>query len=267
MSTAGPPQGAPHRSAQREGAATSHRCLGVIGGMSWESTLLYYRLINQGVAARRGGLHSARLLLHSLDFAPLAALQAAGAWGAAAEVLSDAARGLRAAGADGLLLATNTMHKVAAVVQSATGLPLLHIADATGAALGRAGVQRAGLLGTRFTMDDPAIVQTRLQAQGVQVLLPDEQARADVHRVIYDELCRGVIDAASRQRYVAIIDSLRAAGAQAVILGCTEITLLVDAGCSPLPVFDSTALHAAAAVDWLLQDPSLPAELSGDNTP
>ncbi|WP_326542929.1 aspartate/glutamate racemase family protein [Pseudorhodoferax sp.] len=243
------------------------RCLGVIGGTSWESTLLYYRLINQGVAARRGGLHSARLLVHSVDFAPLAALQAAGAWDAAADVLIDAARGLRAAGADGLLLATNTMHKVADAVQSAASLPLLHIADATGAALARAGLRRAGLLGTRFTMDDPSIVQARLAAHGVQVLLPGEPARADVHRIIYGELCRGVVDAASRQRYVSIIGTLGAAGAQGLILGCTEITMLVDAACSPLPVFDSTALHAAAAVDWLLQDRPAHAEPSGDPTP
>ena len=232
------------------------RCLGVLGGMSWESTLLYYRLLNQGVAARLGGLHSAPLVLHSVDFAPLAALQAAGDWPAAQQVLADAARGLRAAGAQGLVLATNTMHKVAAGIEAAAGLPLLHIADATGEALVAAGIRRVGLLGTRFTMDDPAIVQDRLrQRHGLQVLVPGDADRAEVHRVIYDELCRGVVLDGSRQAYVAAIDRLRAQGCEAVILGCTEITLLVDAGCSPLPVFDSTALHAAAAVNWML-DPN-----------
>lgn len=231
------------------------RCLGLIGGMSWESTLLYYRLLNQGVAARLGGLHSARLLLHSVDFAPLAAMQAAGDWAGAARVLADAARGLRRAGAQGLVLATNTMHKVAAAIEDAAALPLLHIADATGAALAAAGVRRIGLLGTRYTMDDPAIVQDRLRQRfGVQVLLPDAAARAEVHRVIYDELCRGVVDERSRQSYRRIIADLQAQGAEGVILGCTEITLLVDAASSPLPIFDSTALHAAAAVDWMLDD-------------
>ena len=229
------------------------KCLGVLGGMSWESTLLYYRLLNQGVAARLGGLHSARLVLHSLDFAPLAALQAAGDWAGAAQLLGDAARGLRAAGADGLVLATNTMHKVAAEVEAASGLPLLHIADATGLALSAAGVRHIGLLGTRFTMDDDTILQARLrQRHGLQVQVPAEADRAEIHRVIYDELCRGVVRDESRGRYVAAIERLRQQGCHAVILGCTEITLLIDAACSPLPVFDSTALHAAAAVDWML---------------
>jgi aspartate racemase len=232
------------------------RCLGVLGGMSWESTLLYYRLLNQGVAARLGGLHSAPMVLHSVDFAPLAAMQAAGDWTAAQQLLAEAARGLRAAGAQGLVLATNTMHKVAAGIEAAAGLPLLHIADATGAALVAAGIRRVGLLGTRFTMDDPAIVQDRLHHRhGLQVLVPGDDDRAEVHRVIYDELCRGVVLDRSRQAFVAAIDRLRAQGCEGVILGCTEITLLVDAACSPLPVFDSTALHAAAAVNWML-DPN-----------
>ena len=229
------------------------KCLGLLGGMSWESTLLYYRLLNHGVAARLGGLHSARLVLHSVDFAPLAAMQAAGDWTRAAQELGDAACGLRAAGAEGLVLATNTMHKVAARIEAAAGLPMLHIADATGAALTAAGVRRVGLLGTRFTMDDPGIVQDRLQHRhGLQVVVPGDDDRAAVHRVIYDELCRGVVLDGSRQAFVAAIERLKAQGCDAVILGCTEITLLVDAACSPLPVFDSTALHAAAAVDWML---------------
>lgn len=232
------------------------RLLGLLGGMSWESTLLYYRLVNQGVAARRGGLHSAPLLLHSVDFAPLAALQAAGDWDGATAVLADAARGLRAAGAGALVVATNTMHKVAPALQAAAGLPLLHIADATAAAVRAAGLQRVGLLGTRFTMEDDSIVLERLRRQhGLQVVVPAPQDRATVHRIIYDELCRGVVAPASRAAYVDVIGRLQAEhGAQGVVLGCTEITLLVDAACSPLPVFDSTALHAAAAVDWLLRD-------------
>lgn len=238
--------------------------LGVIGGMSWESTLLYYRLLNQGVAARLGGLHSARLLLHSVDFAPLAAQQAAADWDGAAAVLAEAACGLRAAGARGLVLATNTMHKVAPAIEAAAGLPLLHIADATGAALVAAGVRRAGLLGTRFTMEDPAIVQDRLRERfGLQLLLPAADERAEVHRIIYDELCRGMIVDGSRAAYRRIIAGLAARGAEGVILGCTEITLLVGAADSPLPCFDSTALHAAAAVDWMLSADSP----QGDETP
>jgi aspartate racemase len=231
------------------------KVLGVLGGMSWESTALYYRLINQGVAQRLGGLHSADLRLHSVDFAPVAALQAQGDWPAAARLLAGAAAGLKAAGAQGLVLATNTMHKVAAQVQADSGLPLLHIADATGAALRAAGVQRAALLGTRFTMEDASIVREPLaQRHGVQTAVPDAEGRALMHRVIYDELCRGVISNASRDAVVALIEAQRAAGAQAVILGCTEITLLIDASCSPLPLFDTTALHACAAVDWMLDD-------------
>jgi aspartate racemase len=232
------------------------RTLGVLGGMSWESTAVYYRLLNQGVAQRLGGLHSAQLLLHSVDFAPMAAQQGAGDWARAADTLGAAAAGLRAAGAQALVLATNTMHKLAARIQAAAGLPLLHIADATGAALRCAGVERAALLGTRYTMEDTAIVrEPLLQRHGVTTLVPDEARRALMHRVIYDELCRGRVSPSSRDEVVAIIEALRAQGAQAVILGCTEITLLIDATCSPLPVFDTTALHCAAAVDWLLADP------------
>lgn len=229
------------------------KVLGVIGGMSWESTALYYRLLNQGVAQRLGGLHSAPLRLHSVDFAPVAALQSAGEWDGAAALLAAAAQGLRAAGAQGLVLATNTMHKVAAQVEAAAGLPLLHIADATGAALRAAGVQRAALLGTRFTMEDEAIVRQPLQQRhDVDALVPDAADRALMHRVIYDELCRGVVSDTSRAAVAAVIERLRQRGATAVILGCTEITMLIDAACSPLPVFDTTALHAAAAVEWIL---------------
>ena len=232
------------------------RTLGIIGGMSWESTAVYYRLLNQGVAKRLGGLHSAPLLLHSVDFAPIAALQSAGDWAAAADLLSEAASGLQRAGAQALLLATNTMHKVAERIEVASGLPLLHIADATGAALQSAGVQHAALLGTRFTMADPGIVRARLEQRfGLQISVPEEADRRLLHAVIYDELCRGVINAVSRHALIALIHRQRETGAQAVILGCTEIGLLIDAACSPLPVFDTTELHAAAALNWMLQTP------------
>ncbi|MBE0546942.1 MAG: aspartate/glutamate racemase family protein [Rubrivivax sp.] len=232
---------------------TSGRTLGILGGMSWESTAVYYRLLNQGVARRLGGLHSASLLLHSVDFAPVAALQAAGEWDRAAQLLATAAAGLRRAGAQALVLATNTMHKVAERIEAASGLPLLHIADATGAALQAGGVQHAALLGTRFTMEDPAIVRTRLaQRFGLHVSVPGDEDRALMHRVIYDELCRGVVSAASRSAVLAIIERQRARGAQAVVLGCTEVGLLIKAEDSPLPVFDTTGLHADAAVRWLL---------------
>jgi aspartate racemase len=231
------------------------RTLGLLGGMSWESTAVYYRLLNQGVASRLGGLHSAPLLLHSVDFAPVAALQAAGDWAAAGRRLGEAAAGLRRAGAQGLVLATNTMHKVAETIEAAAGLPLLHIADATGAALVAAGVQHACLLGTRFTMEDDSIVRGRLQRRfGLQIGVPAAADRARLHGVIYDELCRGVVRDSSRADVVALIARQQAMGAQAAILGCTEIGLLIDAACSPLPVFDTTALHAAAAVDWMLME-------------
>ena len=233
------------------------KTIGLLGGMSWESTVSYYRLINEAVRERLGGLHSARCVLYSVDFAEVEALQSAGRWAEATGLLLTAARGLEAAGADFVLICTNTMHKVADAIEAEAGLSLLHIADATGAALQAAGVSCVGLLGTRFTMDDESIVSARLRRQGgIEVLAPDPADRDEVHRVIFDELCRGVIDDRSRATYVAVIERLRERGAQGVILGCTEIALLIDAAISPLPVFDSTALHAAAAAEWMLQDPS-----------
>jgi aspartate racemase len=235
------------------------RTLGILGGMSWESTAVYYRLLNEGVARRLGGLHSAPLLLHSFDFARVAARQASGDWDGAAAMLAGAAHGLQRAGAQGLLLATNTMHKLAPQLQAAVpGLPLLHIADATGRALAAAGVQRAALLGTRYTMEDDGIVLAHLRSRyGLQVQVPGAESRALMHRVIFEELCRGIISPASREAVVAMIAAEAAAGdglaAQAVILGCTEIGLLIDDPCSPLPVFDTTVLHAAAAVHWMLE--------------
>lgn len=229
------------------------KTLGVLGGMSWESTAIYYRLLNQGVAARLGGLHSAALLLHSVDFAPMAAQQAVADWNGAFATLEQAARGLASAGAQGLLLATNTMHKGADRIAHAAGLPLLHIADATGAALQHAGIEHAALLGTRFTMEDDDIVRGRLQQRfGLRVSVPDVAGRASMHRIVFDELCRGLVLPASREAVVGLIEEQRRQGVQAVILGWTEIGMLIDDACSPIPTFDTAGLHAAPAVGWML---------------
>lgn len=229
------------------------KTLGVLGGMSWESTQHLYALINRGVAARLGGLHSARLVLQSVDFAPIAALQAQGRWDDAARVLGDAAAGLARAGAEALLIATNTMHKVAAEVERAAGLPVLHIVDATAEALRAAGVKRAGLLATRFTMEQGFYRERMRERFGIEVITPDERGRADVHRVIYEELCRGRFEPASRELLRAQVAALADRGAQAAILGCTELGLLLPAGsAAALPLFDSTDLQARAAVDWML---------------
>ena len=227
------------------------RTLGLIGGMSWESTQGYYREINQGVKARLGGLHSARLVLYSVDFAEIEALQARGEWVRASMLLADAARALRAAGAEGLLICTNTMHKVAPAIE-AVGLPLIHIADATATVIQAQGLKRIGLLGTRFTMEQK-FYAGRLERYGLQVLTPDEAGREQVHRIIYEELCLGQIREESRQIYRDIMADLVAQGAEGIILGCTEIGLLVQPGDASVPLFDTTALHAQAAVEWALQ--------------
>ncbi|MDI9238109.1 aspartate/glutamate racemase family protein [Lysobacter sp. LF1] len=223
------------------------KTLGLIGGMSWESTVPYYRLINQTVKEQLGGLHSARLLLYSVDFAQIERLQHAGDWDAAGAVLADAGRALRAGGAELLVICTNTMHKVADAVESASGLPLLHIADPTGEEIRRAGLQRIGLLGTRFTMEQDFYRQRLVERHGLEVLVPEADDRDTVHRVIYEELCLGTIRAESRAQYRAIIERLVARGAQGVILGCTEIGLLVGADDAQVPLFDTTALHARHA--------------------
>ncbi|SEJ45420.1 aspartate racemase [Deinococcus reticulitermitis] len=228
--------------------------LGVLGGMSWTSTSEYYRLLNSEYAARQGGLHSAPLLLHSVDFAPVAAMQQAGEWEAAGAVLAEAARGLERAGAGAILLATNTMHKVAGQIEGAGGLPLLHIVDGTGEAIRAAGLSRVGLLATAFTMEQDFYTGRLRDRFGIETLVPDAVGRADVHRIIYDELCRDVVREDSRERYREVMRDLVARGAQGIIYGCTEITLLVGQNDSPVPVFDTTRLHTRAAVDWLLRD-------------
>ncbi|UEP20401.1 aspartate/glutamate racemase family protein [Burkholderia ambifaria] len=226
------------------------KTIGLIGGMSWESSAEYYRMINRHSKALHGGHHNAKSVLVTVDFAEIEALQRAQDWVALGERMADAARQLEAAGADLVVLTTNTMHRVYGAIEAAVALPFLHIADPTGAALRAAGVERVALLGTRYTMELPFYAERLRDKFGLDVLVPDEAARNDVHRIIYDELCHGVIDAASRATYVAIIDELAQRGGQAVILGCTEITLLIGADDSPLPVFDTTALHAKAAVEW-----------------
>ncbi|MFD8786785.1 aspartate/glutamate racemase family protein [Kitasatospora sp. NPDC059599] len=223
------------------------KTLGLIGGMSWESTAEYYRLINELTRDRLGGLHSARLVLHSVDFAEIEQLQAAGRWEEAGQVLAGAARSLEAAGADLLLICTNTMHKVADQVEAAVSVPLLHLADATADAVRAAGLRRVGLLGTAFTMEQD-FYRGRLASGGLDVLVPDAGARAMVHRVIYEELCVGVVREESRAAYREVIGDLVAAGAQGIVLGCTEIELLVRQADSPVPVFPTARLHAQAAV-------------------
>jgi len=228
------------------------RTLGLLGGMSWESTLPYYRILNERVRDQLGGLHSAQLLMYSIDFAPMEDMQRRGDWDAAGELLAQAAARLARAGADAIVICTNTMHLVAPQVEAAAGVPLLHIADATAQRIRAAGLERVGLLGTRFTMEQP-FYRERLEQAGLQVLLPDAPARERVHAVIYDELCRGRIEAASRDAYRAIIADLVAQGAQAVILGCTEIGLLVGREDAAVPLFDTARIHAEAAADWALE--------------
>ena len=227
------------------------RTLGIIGGMSWESTQSYYRLINEGIKAKLGNLHSADLLIHSVDFAPIGELQAQSKWKELGDVMVNSGERLQAAGAQGLLIATNTMHKVAEQVQAATNLPLIHIADATADAIKQQGLTKIALLGTQFTMTEDFYKQRLIDAS-LQVLIPDIDARAEVHRIIYDELCQGQLLASSRQYYTQVINELAAQGAEGVILGCTEIGLLISQADSPIPVFDTTAIHAAAAVQFLL---------------
>ncbi|MES9965800.1 MAG: aspartate/glutamate racemase family protein [Sedimenticola sp.] len=228
------------------------KTIGLLGGMSWESTLSYYRAINEGVKAHLGGLHSARIHLYSVDFAEIEQLQHSDDWATTAEILVDAAQSVERAGADFLLICTNTMHKVAPDIEQAISIPLVHIADATAEALQREGVSRVGLLGTRFTMEE-RFYRGRLEERfGIEVLVPEADERERVHQVIYRELCCGTINDQSRSDYLDIIDGLGRQGAQAVILGCTEIALLVQQQHTSVPLFDTTAIHCAKAVELAL---------------
>jgi len=227
------------------------KTLGLLAGMSWESTIPYYRIINERVRDARGGLHSAQLLMYSVDFAGIARLQADGDWDEAGRQLADAASALQRAGAQGIVICTNTMHKVAAQIEAGCGLPLLHVADATAVRIRAAGLERVCLLGTRFTMEQD-FYRARLAGHGLDVLVPEAAQRDEVHRIIYDELCRGQIHAESRDAFRRIMADLVLRGAQGIILGCTEIGLLVGAGDTSVPTFDTTRIHAEAAADWAL---------------
>lgn len=220
--------------------------IGLIGGMSWESTALYYKQLNELVRTQKGGLHSADILMRSVDFAPIAQMQKDGAWEEAGALLASHAKGLEQAGADFLVLATNTMHLVAPQIEAATEIPLLHIADSTANALTQDGFERVGLLGTAFTMEKLFLIE-RLQSHGLDIVVP-EVDRTNLNAIIFDELCRGIISDQSRETYQRAIEGMMARGAEAVILGCTEITLLIGDDDSPIPTYDSTDLHVRAAV-------------------
>ncbi|WP_426137964.1 aspartate/glutamate racemase family protein [Psychrobacter sp. TWR1-1-1] len=228
------------------------RTLGIIGGMSWESSESYYRLINEGIKDKLGGLHSADLLIHSVEFGLINELQEKGEWEALGILMANSAKRLQAADAQGLMIASNTMHKLFDAVQEVTDLPLIHIADATIAAIKKQNMSKIALLGTQFTMTQDFYKQ-RLVDAGLQVLIPESDARAEVHRIIKKELCVGQFKDSSRQYYQQVIKDLADQGAEGVILGCTEIGLLIKQADSPIPVFDTTLIHAAAAVDFLLE--------------
>jgi aspartate racemase len=227
------------------------KTIGLIGGMSWESTAHYYRILNEETARRLGGLHSAPILMHSVDFAPIEELQRAGEWGRSGEILAESAARLEAAGAGLIGLATNTMHIVADAITARLSVPFIHIADPTADALLNEGFGRVGLLGTRFTMEMP-FYRDRLAARGLEVLVPEVDI-TNLNGIIYEELVKGIVRDASRAVYVRAIELLAARGADAVILGCTEIGMLIDDASSPLPVFDTTDLHAKALVDKALE--------------
>lgn len=228
--------------------------MGLIGGMSWESTVPYYRQINEVIKSRLGGLHSARIVLYSVDFHDIERMQHAGDWPAAGAALAKVARSLQAAGVEFLILCTNTMHKVASDIEAAVTIPLIHIADPTAAAVKRTGISTVGLLGTRFTMEQ-AFYRDRLsERHGLKVIIPNEIDRATVHRIIYEELCLGVVLPRSRNEYRRIMNELVSRGAQAIILGCTEISLLVSAQDSSAPLFDTTTIHARAAAEAALAE-------------
>jgi len=230
------------------------KTIGLIGGMSWESTVPYYRIINETVRDILGGLHSAKIVLYSVDFDEVEQLQRSGSWDQAGQMMADAATVLEGAGAEVLVLCTNTMHKVAPAIESAVDIPLMHIADPTAEAITAAGLTHVGLLGTRFTMEQDFYRDRLSSVHGIEVLIPAEDDRATVHRIIYEELCLGVVDDASRAAYRTVIQRLIDAGAQAIILGCTEISLLVQPTDSAVPLFDTTRLHAVAAARWAVSD-------------
>jgi len=228
------------------------KTIGLLGGMSWESTIPYYRLINEGIKARLGGLHSASLLLHSVDFHDIEACQSSGDWDKAGDILASAAAGLERAGAEGIVLCTNTMHKVASQIEDRCSVPFLHIADATARAIQKANLQQVALLGTRYTMEQDFYRGRMRDAYGIETPVPDGEDRSKVNQIIFDELCLGTFSAPSRAYFIDLIARMANQGAQGVIFGCTEIGLLVSQDQSPIPVFDTAVLHAADVVDFML---------------
>ena len=228
------------------------KTVGMIGGMSWESTLSYYKAINEGIKQQLGGLHSAKICLYSVDFDEIESRQRSGAWAETGVILGQAAQAVQAGGADFVLICTNTMHKVAPEIAQHISIPVLHIADATGEQLKTDGITQVGLLGTRFTMEQDFYKSRLIDQFGMEVLVPDELQREQIHRIIFDELCLGIIKASSKQVYLDIIADLYAKGAQAIILGCTEIALLVQQADTDIKLYDTTAIHAAKAVEWAL---------------
>ena len=228
------------------------KTIGLLGGMSWESTALYYSHINELVKGKLGGLHSAQIAMYSVDFQEIEILQHAGEWDATGEILAQASKQIEAAGADFLLICTNTMHKVAPQIEAAIDIPLLHIADATANRIKAEGIKNIGLLGTRFTMEQDFYAGRLRDEHNLNVILPSKQDREIVHRVIYDELVLGIVRDESRLEYLRIMDDLRAQGAEGVIEGCTEIVMLVEQEHTDIPLFDTTAIHAQAAVEMAL---------------
>lgn len=230
------------------------KTIGLLGGMSWESTISYYQALNEGIKAQLGGLHSAKICLHSVNFAEIETLQKLGEWQKAAELLSAAAQSVERAGADFLLICTNTMHKVEPQIANNISIPILHIADATAQALVRDGITKVALLGTRFTMEQNFYKARIMDNFPIEVIVPKIEQQNVVHEVIYEELCQGIINPASKAAYLTIIDSLYSQGAQAVILGCTEIALLVKQIDTQVPMYDTAKIHADAAIEWALRE-------------
>lgn len=230
------------------------KTIGMIGGMSWESTATYYSEINSGVKVILGDLHSAKICLYSVDFYEIEKLQQLGDWQASAEILIKAARAVEAGGADFLIICTNTMHKVAPQIQEAIDIPILHIADATAEVLKADCIKQVGLLGTRFTMEQDFYKQRLIENHNIQVLVPDENAQTVVHNVIYEELCLGNINGGSREKYIKVIEDLASTGAEAIILGCTEIALLIQQKHTQVPLYDTAAIHAQSAVQFALKN-------------
>jgi aspartate racemase len=229
------------------------KTIGLLGGMSWESTVIYYQLLNQQIKAKLGGLHSAKILLHSVDFYEIEKMMRSGNWDGIANYLATAAKALETAGADLILLCTNTIHKIAPKIEAAISVPFVHIADATANEIKRAGLDIVGLLGTKFTMEEPFLID-RFRHQGIDILTPNADHRETVHRVIFEELCLGKITMEAKSTYMGIIREMEARGAQGVILGCTEIGNLISQADSPIPLFDTTVLHVKQAIELMIQN-------------